>query len=486
MPPGTLSISDMNHHARKCINSRPGAKPGNIITLMSVQMQPTCEAIRDLSRPVGEIARNFTHDPRIETLVPGFDAPFFQAGLAGYSDAPMRLIARQHGCPYAVSEALLDRILISGGKGRTREDPDLLAEECGTGDLDENQAADNRDHPIAGQIMGTFPDEMAEGAKILVAMNYDVIDVNFACPVKKIRKRNRGGHFLTAPDEAIAVLAAIRDAVPEHIPTTVKLRRAWDDTPAMSANFDRIFEATYDLGYAWATVHCRSVEQRYLGPGRWEFLAELVKRHPDKLIFGSGDIWNVNDIFAMLELTGVQAVAVARGCIGNPWIFRQARQLMQGDPPGPPAAPTLAEQRQVLLDHFALAVRLHGEQSASRMMRKFGIKFATHHPEPDKVKQDFIKCKFVSEWKAVIEQHYGNPLSPRRTHRGLRISGMRQLEEGSKASRQRGIKAARQRGIKGGCRSLRFSTFNFQLSTFPFSSSRRVGIVGKYSLVGIR
>ncbi len=393
--------------------------PGNIITPMSVQMLPTCDVKRDLPRPVSDIARSFTHDERIESLVPGFDAPFFQAGLAGYSDAPMRLIARRHGCPFTVTEALLDRILISGGKGRTREDPDLLAEECGTGDLDENQAADHNDHPIAGQIMGTFPDEMAAGTRILLSMNYDVIDVNFACPVKKIKKRNRGGHFLTAPDEAIAVLTAIRDVVPERIPITVKIRRGWDDSREMAANFERIFNAAYDLGYAWVTVHCRSVEQRYLGPGKWEFLADLVKRHPGKLIFGSGDIWQAGDIFAMLELTGVNAVAVARGCIGNPWIFRQARQMMQGDPP---TAPTLAEQRRVLLDHFALAVRLHGEKSASRMMRKFGIKFATHHPEGDAVKVEFIKCKSVAEWKAVIEKHYGG--------RNPAVAGLRQgIEE---------------------------------------------------------
>ena len=393
--------------------------PGNIITPMSVQMLPTCDVKRDLPRPVSDIARSFTHDERIESLVPGFDAPFFQAGLAGYSDAPMRLIARRHGCPFTVTEALLDRILISGGKGRTREDPDLLAEECGTGDLDENQAADHNDHPIAGQIMGTFPDEMAAGTRILLSMNYDVIDVNFACPVKKIRKRNRGGHFLTAPDEAIAVLTAIRDVVPERIPITVKIRRGWDDSREMAANFERIFNAAYDLGYAWVTVHCRSVEQRYLGPGKWEFLADLVKRHPGKLIFGSGDIWQAGDIFAMLELTGVNAVAVARGCIGNPWIFRQARQMMQGDLP---TAPTLAEQRRVLLDHFALAVRLHGEKSASRMMRKFGIKFAAHHPEGDAVKVEFIKCKSVAEWKAVIEKHYGG--------RNPAVAGLRQgIEE---------------------------------------------------------
>ncbi|MCZ6834649.1 MAG: tRNA-dihydrouridine synthase family protein [Planctomycetota bacterium] len=393
----------------------------NTINAMSVQLHPDYATNRDLPRSIEAIAQSFKLDPRIPALVPGFDAPFFQAGLAGYSDAPMRLIARQHGCPFTVTEALLDRTLINGGKGRAREDPDLLAEECGTGSLEENVPADHDesialndnggknkfrggDHPIAGQIMGTFPDEMAKGAALLAKMNYDVIDVNFACPVKKVKKRNRGGHFLTAPDDAIDVLRAVREAVPAEIPTTVKMRRGWDDSPEMADNFERVFESAYELGYAWATVHCRTVEQRYLGPGRWEALTELVERHPDKLIFGSGDIWQVQDIFAMLELTGVKGIAVARGCIGNPWIFRQARQLMAGEHP---EAPTLDEQRQVLLDHFDLSMKLHGEQPAARMMRKFGIKFAAHHPKGDDVRLEFIRCKTMEDWEGVIGRHYG-------------------------------------------------------------------------------
>jgi tRNA-dihydrouridine synthase len=272
-----------------------------------------------------------------------------------------------------------------------------------SGDPVANRAAGLDDHPIAGQIMGSFPAEIAEGAALLVRMGYDAIDVNLACPVKKIRRRNRGGHFLAFPEEAIAILDAVRDAVPTAIPTTVKMRRAFDDSPEMARSFERIFDAAFDLGYAWATVHCRTVEQRYEGPGRWAFLADLVRRHPGRLIFGSGDVWTVEDVFAMLELTGVQAVSIARGCIGNPWIFRQARRLMAGASPEPP---TVAEQRRVLLEHFELAVALHGERPASRMMRKFGIKFSTHHPDPDRVRNDFIGCRTVSEWREVIERHY--------------------------------------------------------------------------------
>jgi tRNA-dihydrouridine synthase len=390
---------------------------------MSVDLEPSHLPSNAATRPIAEIARGLTVDPRVATIVAGFDAPFFQAGLAGYSDGAMRIIARRHGCPYTVTEALLDRTIINGGKGRTREDPDLLArthqrdapapepdESCALGDPWENRIATLEDHPIAGQIMGTLPGEMAQAAAMLVAMNYDVIDVNLACPVKKVRRANRGGHLLSSPDEAIAILRAVRTAVPRGVPCTVKLRRAYDDTPAMALNFERTFHAAYELGYAWATVHCRTVQQKYNGPGKWPFLIDLVKRNPDKIIFGSGDVWTVDDIFAMLDVTGVHAVAVARGCIGNPWIFRQARQLIAG---GAPAPPTLAEQRQVLLDHFDLAMTLHGEHVAGRMMRKFGIKFAAHHPRTDDVKNQFIRCKSLADWRDVIKKHYEREDSPR-------------------------------------------------------------------------
>jgi tRNA-dihydrouridine synthase len=370
---------------------------------MSVELTPCDVPAKHTRRPIDAIARATAIDPRIPALVPGFDAPFFQAGLAGYSDGAMRLIARRHGCPYAITEALLDITLINGGKGRRKEEPDLLAEECGTGDVEENRAAGLDDHPIAGQIMGTAPDNMARGSEILVAMGYDVIDVNLACPVKKIRKRNRGGHLLTSPNEAIAILREVRAAVPLHIPATVKMRRAFDDTPAMAHNFETIFNAAYELGYAWATVHCRTVQQKYLGPGKWEMLRDLTARYPDRLIFGSGDVWTVRDIFSMLEITGVHAVSVARGCIGSPWIFRQARQLMAGEVPAPP---TIDDQRTALMDHLDLCMTLQGDRAASRMMRKFGIKFSAHHPRGDEVKREFIQCRTVDEWRSVLDRFY--------------------------------------------------------------------------------
>ncbi|MEO0514449.1 MAG: tRNA-dihydrouridine synthase family protein [Planctomycetota bacterium] len=355
------------------------------------------------------------------------DAPFYQAGLAGYSDAAMRLVARQHGCPYCITEAMLDAFLIAGGKG-------LKHAEIPPGD-----------HPICGQLMGSHPDDIAAGAKILVELGYDVVDVNLACPVKKIKKKCRGGHLLSVPDEAIEILAAVKAAVPTGFPLTTKLRRAYDDTPEMKDNFERVFEAALDLGYAGATVHCRTVQQKYVGPGKWSALEDIAQKyklgafrepmsdvgwriseqghettngtasslasahppstihHPPFILGGSGDIWTADDIFRMLDQTGVDWVSVARGCIGNPWIFTQARALMAGRAA---VAPTVHQQRGVLLEHFDLSVRCHGEAQASRMMRKFGIKFSRHHPEADAIKSAFIKVKSTDDWRAVLHDFY--------------------------------------------------------------------------------
>lgn len=315
------------------------------------------------------------------------DRPFFQAGLAGYSDAAMRLVARRHGAPYCITEAMLDMFLVNGGKG-------LRAAEL-----------DPEDHPIAGQLMGSHPETIAEGAKVLAGLGYDVIDINLACPVKKIKKRCRGGHLLSVPDEAIAIVKAVRDAIGEARPLSVKLRRAYDDTPEAARRFERILEAVIDEGYAAATIHGRTVSQKYDGPSKWPALHDIVGRYGGgaTLLFGSGDIFSPHAIFDMIRATGVAAVSVARGCIGDPWIFEQAAALQRGEPI---RVPTLAEQRAVLAEHFALSVRLHGEQQAGRMMRKFGIKFSRHHPQPDAVKDAFIRVKCLEDWRGVLNAFY--------------------------------------------------------------------------------
>ena len=327
--------------------------------------------------------------PRLGKLE--LDAPFFQAGLAGYSDTAMRLVARRHGCPYCVTEALLDMFLIQGGRGLKMAELHEL------------------DHPIAGQLMGSHPADIARGAKVLLGMGYDVIDVNLACPVKKIKKKSRGGHLMSVPDEAIATLDAVKQAVGDAAPCTVKLRRGSDDSPEALKNFHTIFQAVIDLGYAGAVVHGRSVKQKYIGPSNWDFLRSLTDQYGHVngfTIGGSGDVWQAADIFKMLEYTKVHWVSVARGCIGNPWVFKQARAIMAGDLNEASRPPTIFEQRNVLMQHFELSIAAHGEQLASKLMRKFSIRFSRHHPQGEAVRKAFINVMGLPSWRAVLQRYY--------------------------------------------------------------------------------
>lgn len=372
-------------------------------------------------------------DPRVKEYIPAFDAPFFQAGLAGYSDAAMRIIARRHGCPICVTEALLDRTLLDGGRGFAKAD---------LGEIHDNVPGGDEDHPLIGQIMGSDPAEMAAAAiKMIeqgkqrsnkeyrkladrdaselrvdeesVTESFVAIDVNLACPVKKISKKSRGGHWLREPEGAIEILKAVREAVPASVPVTVKMRRSFDDTEEMRQNFLYLFDAAYDLGCAWVVVHGRTVEQKYVGPSRWDPLKALVDRNPERIIMGSGDVWDVNQIFRMIAYTGLSGVSVARGCIGNPWIFRQARDLLEGREP---RDPTIQEQRAVLEQHFELALAVNKnyrdpELHTAKNMRKFGIKFAAHHPQAQEVKKSFIYVKSLDDWRVALDQWYGDALS---------------------------------------------------------------------------
>jgi nifR3 family TIM-barrel protein len=314
--------------------------------------------------------------------------PFCQAGLAGYSDRAMRTVARRRGCPYAVTEALLDIILCNGGIG-LRKSIDLSDE----------------DHPLAGQIIGSEPETMAQAAVILSSAGYDVIDLNFACPVKKIKNKARGGHMLFDVLRALSVLRAVRCAVGDGMPLSVSLRRGFDDSPESVDRFFEIFEETSQLGFAAVRVHARTVEQKYQGTSRWSFLSDLKKSHPNRVILGSGDAFTPEDAVRMKRETGVDGVWIARGAIGNPWIFRQAGQLLL-DPDATPSPPSIGQQREALLEHFDIAMEIHGEQLAGRRMRKMGIKYSRFHPAGDQVKREFIQVHSLRDWRGVVGRWY--------------------------------------------------------------------------------
>jgi tRNA-dihydrouridine synthase B len=330
---------------------------------------------------------------QIGSLTVGF--PVVQAALSGYSDWPMRLLARRHGASYTICEVMLDQFLVTVKENRNRNRHFLHISD------------DER--PVGGQLMGAEPEQFAAGAQKLVQAGFDVIDINFGCPVKKVLGRCRGGFHLSQPDVALEIVHRTRDAVPAHIPVTVKMRRGIDDSMQSRDKFFAILDGAMAAGVAAVTVHGRTVMQRYVGPSRWQFLAE-VKRHvgPARTILGSGDLFTPHDCLEMIRQTGVDGVTVARGAIGNPWIFSQARALAEGRTL--PRPPSLFEQRDVLLEHFRLAEELYGSGRAGPHMRKFGIKYAASHPQHILVREAFTKVKTLDDWRAVLSHWYADDL----------------------------------------------------------------------------
>ncbi len=322
--------------------------------------------------------------------------PVVQAALSGYSDWAMRVIARRLGAPYTLCEVMLDQFLLEVSHKRKNQGRLRVSDE---------------EHPVGGQLMGANPDDFGPAAQRLVAAGFDVIDINFGCPVKKVLGRCRGGFLLSQPEIALEIVSRVRDAVPPTIPVTVKMRRGLDDMPESRERFFTIFDGAFERGVAAITVHGRTVEQRYIGPSRWEFLREVKQHAGTRTVLGSGDLFTPQACLDMIRTTGVDGVTVARGAIGNPWIFEQVRALAAGEPL--PDPPSLFEQREVIGEHYRLAEQIYGPEVCGRQMRKFGIKYSRLHPESQAVRDAFIAVRRSDQWQAVLDAWYAEDLPGR-------------------------------------------------------------------------
>ncbi|MEX1040387.1 MAG: tRNA-dihydrouridine synthase [Pirellulaceae bacterium] len=328
------------------------------------------------------------------------DFPVVQAALSGYSDLSMRVIARRLGASYAICEVMLDQFLVALKDRHKNRHFLAIAEE---------------EHPVGGQLMGAEPEQFAAGAARLVQAGYDVIDINFGCPVKKVLGRCRGGFHLSQPETALEIVRRTRDVVPAETPLTVKMRRGIDDTQESRDHFFEILDGAFALGVDAVTVHGRTVMQRYIGPSRWEFLTDVKRHVGSRTILGSGDLFTAQDCLDMMRETGVDGVTVARGAIGNPWIFQQAKALIDGLPLPPP--PTIFEQREIIDEHLRLTIDLYGEHRAMTQFRKFGVKYSFLHPQLEEVRSKFAHVRQREDWHAIRDAFYaedgpGNYLDP--------------------------------------------------------------------------
>jgi len=317
------------------------------------------------------------------------DFPVALAAMSGYSDWPTRAIARRMGAGYTICEVLLDQFVVNVTKGKKATRWIRVTDD---------------DHPVGAQLMGSAAEPFVPAALKLVEAGFDVIDVNFGCPVKKVVGKCRGGWMLGRPQKALEILARLRDALPPRVPLTLKMRRGLDDRPESRDAFFTILDGALALGVAGITIHGRTVRQRYDGPSSWDFVGEVKARTAARPVLGSGDLFTAADCLAMIARTGVDGVAIARGAIGNPWIFREVRALAAGQPLPPP--PSLGEQRAMIDEHCDLAELVYGPKRAAYVMRNYGIKYARMHPQAEQVRNAFAAVRQPDRWRKVLDAWY--------------------------------------------------------------------------------
>ncbi|UCD53128.1 MAG: tRNA-dihydrouridine synthase [Phycisphaerales bacterium] len=313
------------------------------------------------------------------------DVPFFQASLSGYSDHAMRALARRFGCPFSLADMML---------AKSMTHPRVLRKPCFLPGADE--------HPVGAQILGNVPATMAEAARALVGVGYDLIDLNFACPAPKVLRRARGGALLNDPDTVIDCLKAVREAV--TCPVLMKLRIGVDHQPRSRENFWEIVARSIEQGVDALVIHGRTVSEKYRGKADWEILAQVKARFPAAMVIGSGDIFEPAATPELLKRTGLDGFIVARGAVGNPWIFRELRCVWEGRPL--PAPPDLAEQREVMLEHFHRILQGYPEKKAVGYFRKFVVGYARRHPERKRVLLTLMKAETRAEVEAGIDAWY--------------------------------------------------------------------------------
>jgi tRNA-dihydrouridine synthase B len=260
------------------------------------------------------------------------------------------------------------------------------------------------EHPVGAQILGEDPKIMVKAARDLVGVGYDLIDLNFACPAPKVLRRQRGGAMLNQPSQVVEIHRAVRDAI--TCPLLMKLRIGIDHSESSQECFWEIVERVIAYGIDALVIHGRTVQEKYRGKADWQIVAEVKRRFPQTPVLGSGDLFDVPTILERLRTTGLDGVVIARGAVGNPWLIRDLRAAIKGEPM--PSPPTIDEQRQVIGRHFEEVLKLRRtEKRAVGYFRKFVVNYAKRHPHRKKVLATLLAAKTAEQLRAGINQWYG-------------------------------------------------------------------------------
>ena len=265
------------------------------------------------------------------------------APLAGITNLPFRLLAKEAGCGMVCSEMISSHGLVYKS-AKTLKMLDSTPEE----------------KPVSIQLFGARPDIMAQAATIVEASGADVVDINFGCSVRKIIKTGSGAALMRTPELAENLLKAVRRAI--RIPLTIKIRSGWDASGDQAIHIARIAE---NCGVNAVAVHPRAAGQLFGGRADWSIIA-AVKNSVSIPVIGNGDITSAEDAVRMLDETGCDGVMIGRKAISNPYIFSSVVARINGQEN---TEDDIARRFDIMLRYLKASVKYIGEEHACRMMR---------------------------------------------------------------------------------------------------------------------
>lgn len=271
--------------------------------------------------------------------------PVVLAPMAGVSDRPFRMLAKEMGCSLVFTEMV-------SAKGLLFASPQSLPIAMFT----------EEERPVGIQLFGGDPDVLAEGALIAEGLNPDLLDINMGCPVRKVAGRGEGCALMRDPEKVYRIVSAVTRVV--QLPVTVKMRKGWNEA---TVNAAEIALAAQEAGAAAVTVHGRTAEQGYKGYADWKIIAR-VKEALAIPVIGSGDIRRPQDAARMLAETGCDAAMIGRGALGNLWLIKRAVHYLATGELLP--EPNDSERIRMALLHLSMLTKARGEQAGVRVMRK--------------------------------------------------------------------------------------------------------------------